>query len=236
MNKASLSQLFALDQKGERILDCAATLIKRYGYDKTTMQDIAAEATISKSTLYSYWKHKEDLFNVLIRREAAQMFMEWVERVEDDPEGGTLFSIYQHGFLTLIANPLMKAFYTHESAVLGNYVRQRGPTVYLRPYLLNRMLIEQLQAAKLMRTDLSPAITNHVLMIISVGLFSINELVPQDQVPSIETTVDALADMVQRALAPEQPGDPVQGKRALRTYLDQLLQQPSDERFNSESL
>jgi len=34
---------------------------------------------------------------------------------------------------------------------------------------------------------------------------------------------NALAEMVQCALAPEQPGDPEQGKLALREFLDQLL-------------
>jgi AcrR family transcriptional regulator len=217
-----LASHMTLDARGQRILDIAARLILRYGYDKTTMQDIALEAAVSKSTLYLYWKHKEELFQALITRETLRVFDAWLERIQADPEGGTLFGIYRHGFLTLLAHPLMMAFYTKESAVLGDYVRQRGPAVYTRPYLLNRALVQQLQAADLIRQDLRADVMNHLLMIISVGLFSISELIPQEYEPPFEEVADALAGMVQSALAPAQPGDSEQGKRVFRAYLEQL--------------
>jgi hypothetical protein len=150
------------------------------------------------------------------------MFDEWLERIQADPEGGTLLGIFRHGFLTLLAHPLMMAFYTKESVVLGDYVRRRGPAVYTRPYLLNRALVQQLQEAGLIRQDLRADVINHMLMIISVGLFSISELIPQEHAPPYEEVADALAGMVQQALAPGQPGDSEQGKRAFRVYLEQL--------------
>ena len=101
-------------------------------------------------------------------------------------------------------------------------MRQRGPAVYVRPYLLSRVLVAQLQAAGLIGGDVPARVISHLLMILSVGLFSISELVPQEQTPPFEEVADALAQIVQRALAPEQPGDSEQGKRALRTYLEQL--------------
>src|SRR6266567_520084 len=181
-----------LDERANRILDVAARLIVRYGYDKSTM--------------YLYWKSKDELFQALITRETLQLFDEWLERVQADPAGGTLFNIYRQGFLTLLAHPLMTAFYTRDSYVLGNYVRRRGPAVYVRPYLLNRAFVRQLQVAGLIRTDLRDDIINHVLMLISVGLFSIGELIPQEHSPPFEEVAGALAEMVQRALEPEQPG------------------------------
>src|SRR5215831_5822159 len=90
---------FDLDQRASRILDVAARLIVRYGYDKTTLDDIAAAANISKSTMYLYWKSKDELFQALITRETLQLFDEWLQRVQADPAGGTLFNIYRQGFL-----------------------------------------------------------------------------------------------------------------------------------------
>ena len=217
-----LAYHMTLDERGKRILDVAARLILRYGYDKTTMQDLALEAAVSKSTLYLYWKNKEELLQALITRETLRMFDEWLERIQADPEGGTLFGIYRHGFLTLMVHPLMMAFYTKESFVLGDYVRHRGHAVYTRPYLLNRALVQQLQAAGLILQDLRADVINHLLMIISVGLFSIGELIPQEYTPPYAEVADALADMVQRALAPAQPGDSEQGKRVFQVYLEQL--------------
>jgi AcrR family transcriptional regulator len=217
-----LASHITLDERGQRLLDIAARLILRYGYDKTTMQDIALEAAVSKATLYHYWRSKEKLFQALITRETLRVFDEWLERVQADPEGGTLFGIYRHGFLTLLAHPLMMAFYTKESFVLGDYVRQRGPAVYIRPYLLNRALVQQLQVAGLIRQDLRADVMNHILMIISVGLFSVNELIPQEHTPPYKEVAAALAGMVQRALAPAQPGDSERGKHAFRLYLERL--------------
>lgn len=228
-----LANHMTLDERGQRILDIAARLILRYGYDKTTMQDIALEAAISKSTLYLYWKNKEELFQALTTRETLHMFDAWLKRIQADSQGGTLFGIYRHGFLTLLAHPLMMAFYTKESAVLGDYVRQRGPAVYIRPYLLNRELVQQLQAAGLIRQDLQASVINHLLMIISVGLFSTSELIPQEYTPSYEEVADALADMVERTLAPVQPGNSEQGKRAFQEYLEKLVSPGEESTFGA---
>lgn len=212
-----------IDARGERILEAAMRLILRYGYDKTTMQDIAAEASVSKSALYQYWKSKEELFAILLIRETRQVFREWLAEVEADPEGGTLLGIYRHCYRRLLAHPLMMAVYTKESLALGSYMRQRDPQLSLRVYLLNRMLVIQFQAAGLIRDDLSPRVINHLLGILSVGLFSIHELIPQEETPPFEEAAEALALMVHRALAPASPGNSEQGKRTFRNFLEQWM-------------
>jgi AcrR family transcriptional regulator len=42
------SDLSRLDERAQHILATATRLILHYGYDKTTMNDIAAEANVSK--------------------------------------------------------------------------------------------------------------------------------------------------------------------------------------------
>jgi AcrR family transcriptional regulator len=213
----------ALDERARRILDVATRLILHYGYDKTTMSDVAAAAGVSKSTLYLYWKSKEELFRALLTRETLDLVDDWLQRIQADPQGGTLFGIYRHGFLALLAHPLMSALYTRESRVLGDYVRRRDPAAHVLPYRLNLALVQQLQATGLIRADVRSEVINHVLMLISVGLFSVNELLPQEQAPPFEEVADALAEIVQRSLAPVQSSDSEQGKRALREFLDQLM-------------
>lgn len=56
-------------ERAHRILDAAAALILRWGYNKTTVDDIAREAGVAKGTIYLHWKMKEDLFGALIQRE-----------------------------------------------------------------------------------------------------------------------------------------------------------------------
>ncbi len=47
----------------------ARELFQRFGFKKTTMDEIAAECGKSKSTLYHYYKNKDDVFRAVIKEE-----------------------------------------------------------------------------------------------------------------------------------------------------------------------
>jgi len=53
------------DDKRAAILDAALTLFGRYGYRRTSIDDIAHEAGIAKGTVYLYVENKEALFRAL---------------------------------------------------------------------------------------------------------------------------------------------------------------------------
>lgn len=50
----------------ERILDVALTLFSQYGYDGTSMEQIADMVGIKAPSLYKHFKGKEDIFNTLL--------------------------------------------------------------------------------------------------------------------------------------------------------------------------
>lgn len=58
----------------EEIISTAQKLFQRYGLDKTTMEDIAKAMRKGKSTLYYYYKSKEDIFDGVISKEAKEVF------------------------------------------------------------------------------------------------------------------------------------------------------------------
>jgi AcrR family transcriptional regulator len=49
----------------ERILGAAFTLFGRYGFKRTSMEDIATEAGLSRTALYLQFRNKEDIFRAL---------------------------------------------------------------------------------------------------------------------------------------------------------------------------
>ncbi|MDX3638277.1 helix-turn-helix domain-containing protein [Streptomyces sp. MB09-02B] len=57
-----------VDDRVGRILDAALTVFSQYGYGKTTMQDIARAAGMSRAALYLHFSTKEDLFRAGSRR------------------------------------------------------------------------------------------------------------------------------------------------------------------------
>ena len=57
------------DQNKENILKIAREIFSKYGYKKTTLDDIASAVRKGKSSLYYYFKSKEDLFQAVIMKE-----------------------------------------------------------------------------------------------------------------------------------------------------------------------
>jgi len=83
-----------------RILDAADSCFARFGVLKTTMRDIAAEADISRATLYRYFGDRDDLVLGVILREAGK-FIERLDKMFDRQE---LFQdTIVEGILTAVA-------------------------------------------------------------------------------------------------------------------------------------
>lgn len=58
----------AINSKQEQILQGAMRIFLHHGYATTSMDRIAAEAGVSKQTIYSHFQDKEGLFRALIER------------------------------------------------------------------------------------------------------------------------------------------------------------------------
>lgn len=57
-------------EKKQIILEIATRIFSRYGYNKTSLDEIAAEARIAKGTIYYYFPSKEELFISVVRAQA----------------------------------------------------------------------------------------------------------------------------------------------------------------------
>jgi AcrR family transcriptional regulator len=206
-----------------RLLDAAAHRFARFGFDKTSIDEIASEAGVSKGAVYLHWPSKDALFEATLIREGLRLLDDLSDRIEADPAGGTLGGIYRHGILSMGSNPLLLAVYTFDARVLGDYIRRSDPAIYTRRFLFGEEFIRRMQAAGSIRADLEPSVTAYVLGVISFGLLSIRQLAPQVPAPSLESLADGLADLVSRGLATQ--GDDSQssdaGKQAYRTLADE---------------
>ena len=69
----------------EKILAGADKLFQKNGLNKTTMEDIAKEAGKGKSTLYYYFKSKEEIFDAIIQNEKSKFFSILLQAVTDAP-------------------------------------------------------------------------------------------------------------------------------------------------------
>ena len=74
-------------EKKEKIISAATSLFSRFGLEKTTMEDIAKAAKKGKSSLYYYFKSKEEVFAEVIKKEIAGLKTVIIKAIEkeDDP-------------------------------------------------------------------------------------------------------------------------------------------------------
>ncbi|GGG03232.1 TetR/AcrR family transcriptional regulator [Pontibacter amylolyticus] len=65
----------------KEVLDEAQRLFRHFGWSKTTMEDIAKAAGKGKSTLYYYYKSKDEIFDAVVSREMDEVFRTLQEEV-----------------------------------------------------------------------------------------------------------------------------------------------------------
>jgi AcrR family transcriptional regulator len=212
------------DRREERILDAAAKLIAQYGYDKTTISDVAEAAGVSKGAVYLHWTSKEELFDALIVREMQRLLADLMERVEVDPQGGSITHMYRHALLAMQNNPLMRALYTRNGKVLGDYMHSQEPSRYVERFWFGKSFVEFMQRAGLIRAELDPEGLAYVLSIVSYGFASIESIIPAEQAPSLDKVSGALDALVEHGIA-RADGDMEAGKQALRLAVEAVNRQ-----------
>ncbi len=72
----------AVISKKERILAAATDLFSRWGYNKTSLDEVARGAHIAKATIYYYFSSKERLFIDAIRNKAEELFAKLDDELE----------------------------------------------------------------------------------------------------------------------------------------------------------
>ncbi len=66
--------------KRDRILQAASEVFARYGYDKTTLDDIGKKCGLNKASLYYYFSNKEDIYVQVIMAETSVFINELQEQ------------------------------------------------------------------------------------------------------------------------------------------------------------
>lgn len=71
------------DEIRDQLVQAARQVFARYGYKKTALDDIASEARKGKSTIYYYFKSKDDIFKAVIDAEAEIRTIAIDEQIKD---------------------------------------------------------------------------------------------------------------------------------------------------------
>jgi AcrR family transcriptional regulator len=71
---------YGAEQVGDPILDAAAVCVQRKGFDNTSLEEVAVEAGVSRTTLYRRFGNRESLFTALLWAR-SEPFRSWTNSI-----------------------------------------------------------------------------------------------------------------------------------------------------------
>jgi len=196
----------------------------RWGYNKTTIDDIARLAGVAKGTIYLHWKTREDLFLALMKREYVRLVEDIQQRISGDSDGGTLHGITKHSMLATMKNPLMKAVLLRDTDLLGEWLRKEYASAsYSEQIAQSLALIEHFRSRGVVRDDIDVRRQVYILDAITIGFLVIDQYMPGDFKYSDEEVVEMTAEAVERVFAPSSPSTPQPDEKTKQEISNALI-------------
>jgi AcrR family transcriptional regulator len=113
----------------ERVLDSAAELLVRWGYQRVTIDDVARHAGIGKGTVYLHFRSKDALFLTVLMRVHRRIVERIADRMAADPRevlpSRTMRGLYDE----ISADPVARSLYLGDVEVLGRLAHEATGTL-----------------------------------------------------------------------------------------------------------
>ena len=223
------------EQERERmILDAAAPLLLRHGYNKTTMSDVAQAVGLNRALIYPHFKSKDALVEALIIRELERYGDIWSRILEADPLGGSVASIYRGMLPALKQLPLMAAILTRDEQTFGKYLRKpENILAHLPTTITMRDFLQAMQELGAVRQDVNIAAMAFIMDALTPA--TLEALSPQREEPSGDSErlgkpsykelMETMTEMLDRMLTPASGANLQAGKAALLQGIENALAQ-----------
>jgi len=212
--------------RADRILDATVELVQRWGYKKTTIDDIARLAGVAKGTVFLHWKTREALFEALLLREWLSAIADLKRRLESDPAGATLSALTRHMMSIVIDNPFFRGMMLGDTEMLGNLTRSSTAqnVMEFRLQMLQTYL-HLLREKGLLRTDYAIETQLKMIAAIYTGFFLADQFLPSGYRFSSEEMIETMVQTLHRTLEPDEPASPAETEEVTQAFmhlLDQL--------------
>lgn len=184
----------------ERVLDAAADLLVRWGYQRVTIDEVARRAGIGKGTVYLHFRTKEELFLLVLLRTNHRVVAAMVERMVADPAEVLPGRMLRSLFLDIAADPVTRPLYLGDPEVLGRLAHEAAATLgglgRRRDAILEQH-VELLCEAGLLRTDRTTEELRYLLAAIASGFYFVDGA----GIPYAPAAVEHRADLLEHALS-----------------------------------
>jgi TetR/AcrR family transcriptional repressor of mexJK operon len=121
------------EQKRRQILEAAAGLFLRDGFEPTTMDAIAREAGVSKATVYAHAKNKQELFAGIVAARVAVIYRAMESMDAAAAAASDALNRFARQFIQMILSPEARGIYrivvaeAPRNPELGRIFFEQGP-------------------------------------------------------------------------------------------------------------
>ncbi len=209
-----------------RIYRASRDLLLHFGYDKTTVSDIAKEAGISKGAIYLHFSSKDALIEALIKHDLMAYTSDTLTAIENDTDSLTFIRMYQQSLFALPKYPVVQAIIRGDERVFGNYLARRSHEFIEIKRNQRFPFLKSMQDSGALRADVNMHVVAFILDCFGYGMLHASEFMEDDQIPEIEALVNEMGVMLERYLVPADGGN-LQAAReiiidVIRAYRKQL--------------
>ena len=137
MEKPKGKRELKTEQTRQTILDVSLRLFRRYGFERTSIQDICREANVSVGSLYHLFDSKTAIINYILRRvDSFYVDENPIDYEKEEPE--IICSLMAEKFNTLVTTLTPEIVYQALfSSAQGNktmFYKKRGSIVWMRDH------------------------------------------------------------------------------------------------------
>jgi len=183
------------------ILDVAKQRFDKFGFKKTTVDEISKDARISKRTLYEHFKNKEDLFVSLFIREALTARKEILKRlknIEDPLEKIKKFMVFSRDYFK--AQPFMVKVLEDEDGLYAPFLKKKY-RVFVEEGILNifeDILREGIEKSEFRRMD--TRITSYIIFKLFQSFTYAKTMPWQNEQTDEGAELDAMNNFISKAI------------------------------------
>jgi TetR/AcrR family transcriptional repressor of uid operon len=187
----------------QRLLDAAWRCLERSGYRDLTVDDVCAEAGLSKGSFYGYFEGKQDLLTSLLEQEAAALDHVAAELASASISGADRLRRYARAALEHGSEPARVQVRSDLWAALASDDRIRElfrESTRRRRLLLRRWIADSVEAGDLaLEPELANALAS-ILLALADGLMLHHALDPAGfRWKNIRAVLDALLGGIDRS-------------------------------------
>lgn len=211
-------------ERENRILDAASDLLLHYGFDKTTVSEIAKEAGVSKGAIYLHFSSKETVFDALIQRDMQRSVTDVMQALSDDRENWSFINMYQTSLKITTNYPVLMAL-VRTDARFGSYFKKTSLDIHRMKQQSRYPMLKAMQDVGALRDDLDMRNVDAILSLIGYGFINADEALPGDSDPPIDGIVEAIGGMMEAWLVPQDGGNRDGGHQIIMGVLEQFQRQ-----------